>query len=120
MMKEEVLINATPRETRVAIVENGIVQELMIERSSHRGIVGNIYKGKVGKLEDFVCGPKKFNLLIDKVSEYVDMSDDEILLRRELEEGQALGDEIVHGLQGEQALDLGVSATNSTQQVFRI
>ncbi|MEL0034982.1 MAG: ribonuclease G [Gammaproteobacteria bacterium] len=46
-MKEEVLINATPRETRVAIVENGIVQELMIERSSHRGIVGNIYKGKV-------------------------------------------------------------------------
>jgi ribonuclease G len=47
MMKEEVLINATPRETRVAIVENGIVQELMIERSSHRGIVGNIYKGKV-------------------------------------------------------------------------
>ena len=46
-MKEEVLINATPRETRVALVENGIVQELMIERTSHRGIVGNIYKGKV-------------------------------------------------------------------------
>ena len=82
----------------------------------------HIYKGKAGKLEDFVCGPKKFNLLIDKVNEYVDMSDDEILLRRELEQGQALGDEIVQGLQGEQALDLGISAsnTNSTQQVFRI
>ncbi len=46
-MREEVLINATPRETRVALVENGIVQELMIERSSRRGIVGNLYKGKV-------------------------------------------------------------------------
>lgn len=46
-MREEVLINATPRETRVALVENGIVQELMIERTSRRGIVGNIYKGKV-------------------------------------------------------------------------
>lgn len=46
-MREEILINATPRETRVALVENGIVQELMLERTSHRGIVGNIYKGKV-------------------------------------------------------------------------
>ena len=46
-MRDEVLINATPRETRVAVVENGIVQELMLERMSRRGIVGNIYKGKV-------------------------------------------------------------------------
>ena len=83
----------------------------------------HIYKGKAGKLEDFVCGPSKFDLLINKVNEYVDMNDDEILLRRELEQGQALGDAIVQGLQGEQALlDLGLSGTNSnsTQQVFRI
>ena len=46
-MTEELLINATPRETRIAIVENGVVQELMIERSSRKGIVGNIYRGKV-------------------------------------------------------------------------
>jgi len=46
-MREELLINATPRETRIAIVENGVVQELMIERSSRRGLVGNIYRGKV-------------------------------------------------------------------------
>ncbi|MFT5452343.1 MAG: ribonuclease G [Enterobacterales bacterium] len=46
-MPEELLINATPRETRVAIVENGVVQELMIERSSRKGLVGNIYRGKV-------------------------------------------------------------------------
>lgn len=80
----------------------------------------HIYKGKAGKVEDFVCGPSKFHLLVDKLNEYVDMNDDEIVLRRELEQGQALGDEIVQGLQGEQALDLGISATNSTQQVFRI
>jgi len=45
--KEEILININPRETRVAVVENGTLQELHIERTSARGIVGNIYKGKV-------------------------------------------------------------------------
>lgn len=43
----EVLINVTPQETRVAFVENGILQELAIERDRRRGRVGNIYKGKV-------------------------------------------------------------------------
>jgi ribonuclease G len=46
-MSEEVLINVTPVETRVALVENGMLQEVYIERSSRLGIVGNIYKGKV-------------------------------------------------------------------------
>jgi ribonuclease G len=46
-MSEEILINITPPETRVALIENGVVQEVIIERSSSRGIVGNIYKGKV-------------------------------------------------------------------------
>lgn len=46
-MSEEILINVTPVETRVALVENGMLQEVYIERSSNRGIVGNIYKGKV-------------------------------------------------------------------------
>jgi len=48
--KEEILINVTPRETRVAVVENGVVQELHIERSLSRGIVGNIFKGKVARV----------------------------------------------------------------------
>ncbi|HHJ19528.1 MAG TPA: ribonuclease G [Gammaproteobacteria bacterium] len=43
----EVLINVTPQETRVAFVENGVLQELAIERDRRRGRVGNIYKGKV-------------------------------------------------------------------------
>ena len=46
-MSEEILINVTPVETRVALVENGMLQEVYIERSSNRGIVGNIYKGRV-------------------------------------------------------------------------
>jgi len=44
---QEILINVTPQETRVAILEQGIVQELHIERSSSLGIVGNIYRGTV-------------------------------------------------------------------------
>lgn len=49
-MSEEILINVTPRETRVAVVENGMLQELHIERGSQRGGVGNIYKGKVQRV----------------------------------------------------------------------
>jgi len=46
-MSEEILINVSPVETRVALVENGVVQEFYIERSHGKGYVGNIYKGKV-------------------------------------------------------------------------
>jgi ribonuclease G len=47
---EEILINVTPRETRVAILEAGAAQELLIERSSSRGLVGNIYRGRVARV----------------------------------------------------------------------
>ena len=46
-MSVEILINVTPQESRVAVLENSILQEILIERSSNQGIVGNIYKGKV-------------------------------------------------------------------------
>ena len=46
-MSEEVLINVTPMETRVALIENGMLQGVYIERSQSRGLVGNIYRGKV-------------------------------------------------------------------------
>src|SRR5690606_8685358 len=49
-MSEEILINVTPRETRVAVVENGMLQELHIERGWRRGVVGNVYKGKVQRV----------------------------------------------------------------------
>ncbi|HZW86621.1 MAG TPA: ribonuclease G [Gallionella sp.] len=46
-MTEEILINVTPQETRVAVMQLGVVQDLHIERSSSRGIVSNVYLGKV-------------------------------------------------------------------------
>ncbi len=46
-MSSEILINITPSETRAAVVDNGVLQEVFIERSEYRGLVGNIYKGKV-------------------------------------------------------------------------
>ena len=46
-MSEEILINSTPVQTRVAVVDSGVLQEILIERFSHKGIVGNIYLGKV-------------------------------------------------------------------------
>ena len=49
-MSEEILINVTPQETRVAVVENGMLQEAHIERTQKRGLVGNIFKGRVARV----------------------------------------------------------------------
>lgn len=49
-MSSEILINVTPSETRTAVVDNGVLQEVYIERSEYRGLVGNIYKGKVCRI----------------------------------------------------------------------
>jgi ribonuclease G len=46
-MSDEILINITPPETRVAVLENGVLQELIIERQRKRDIVGNLYHGEV-------------------------------------------------------------------------
>ncbi|MGB1298982.1 MAG: S1 RNA-binding domain-containing protein, partial [Psychrobium sp.] len=46
----ELLINVTPSETRVALVEDGTLQEVHIERLAKKGIVGNIYKGKISRV----------------------------------------------------------------------
>jgi ribonuclease G len=49
-MQQDILINWSPQETRVAIIEHGAVQELHIERSLERGLVGNVYLGKVARV----------------------------------------------------------------------
>ncbi len=49
-MSAELLVNITPRETRVALIENGMLQEIFVERERSRGIVGNIYKGRVSRV----------------------------------------------------------------------
>lgn len=48
--KEEILVNITPREVRAALLENGILQEVYVERTARRGLVSNIYKGKVSRV----------------------------------------------------------------------
>ena len=49
-MSAELLINVTPSETRVALIDNGILQEIHVERFTRKGIVGNIYLGKVTRV----------------------------------------------------------------------
>ncbi|HSY06558.1 MAG TPA: ribonuclease G [Steroidobacteraceae bacterium] len=49
-MSLEILVNVAPRETRAAIVDTGVVQEVHIERSSRRGLVSNLYKGRVSRV----------------------------------------------------------------------
>ena len=49
-MPQDILINWSPQETRVAVVELGAVQELHVERTLERGLVGNIYLGKVARV----------------------------------------------------------------------
>ncbi|MEO8143128.1 MAG: ribonuclease G [Betaproteobacteria bacterium] len=49
-MNEEILVNVTPQETRVAVLAAGQVQELVVEREASRGLVGNIYVGRVARV----------------------------------------------------------------------
>lgn len=49
-MKEEILINATPREVRAAVLGDGVLHELLVERVSRSSLLGNIYKGKVSRV----------------------------------------------------------------------
>jgi ribonuclease G len=46
----EIFVNVAPRETRAAIVENGVLQEIYVERTSRRGLVSNLYKGRVSRV----------------------------------------------------------------------
>jgi ribonuclease G len=48
--KEEILINVTPSEVRAALLENGVLQEVHIERAARRGVISNIYKGRVSRV----------------------------------------------------------------------
>ena len=78
-MKQEMLINVSqPEECRIAIVEDGILEELYIERSSQDNYVGNIYKGKVVNIEpsiqaafvDFGVGRNGFLHISDVEPQY--------------------------------------------------
>lgn len=49
-LKEEILVNVTPSEVRAALLENGVLQEVYIERAARRGLISNIYKGHVSRV----------------------------------------------------------------------
>jgi ribonuclease G len=49
-VSQELLINVTPQETRVAVVESGVLQQIHIERAHARGLVGNVYRGRVRRV----------------------------------------------------------------------
>src|SRR5712691_9169181 len=52
LMKKEMLINVLqPEECRIAIVEDGVLEELYVERTSHESYVGNVYKGRIVNIE---------------------------------------------------------------------
>ena len=78
-MKKEMLINVLqPEECRIAIVEDGVLEELYVERTSHESYTGNIYKGKIVNLEpaiqaafvDFSVGRNGFLHISDVEPQY--------------------------------------------------
>ncbi len=87
-MSSEIIVNAGREETRVALLENGLVTEIYIDRKKDRGIAGNVYKGRVMKVlpgmqAAFVdIGLEKSAFLyvgdvFDSTSEYTPMMEDE-------------------------------------------
>ncbi|MFM2097361.1 MAG: hypothetical protein RIS70_4485, partial [Planctomycetota bacterium] len=78
-MKKEMLINVSqPEECRIAVIEDGVLEELYVERASQDNYVGNIYKGRVVNLEpsiqaafvDFGVGRNGFLHISDVESQY--------------------------------------------------
>jgi ribonuclease G len=49
-MTRDLIVSSTPQETKVALLEEGVVSELFIEREAHRGIAGSLYKGRVSRV----------------------------------------------------------------------
>ena len=87
-MSSEIIVNAGREETRVALLENGLVTEIYIDRKKDRGIAGNVYKGRVMKVlpgmqAAFIdIGLEKSAFLyvvdvFDSASEYAPMMEDE-------------------------------------------
>jgi len=120
-MSSEIIVNAGREETRVALLENGLVTEIYIDRKKDRGIASNIYKGRVMKVlpgmqAAFVdIGLEKSAFLyvgdvFDSASEYAPMMDDESLeLEVETKRKRANGTQIEDLLQEGQEVTVQVS-----------
>ncbi|HTT08066.1 MAG TPA: ribonuclease G [Gammaproteobacteria bacterium] len=97
-MTEEILINVTPQETRVALVENGALQEVFIERAQRRGWVGNLYLGRVSRVLpgmgaafiDVGLARTAFLHISDITGNDADDGGEEVTIEQILKEGQSL------------------------------
>ena len=91
-MRRELIINASTLEVRVALLEDRVVSEFMVERNTQRGLAGNVYKGRVmrvlpGMQAAFVdIGLEKAGFL--HVSDFLDEVGAFGALAREMEEGE--------------------------------
>jgi len=92
-MNKEMIISSTPHETRVAILEDDHVAEVFIERERHRGVVGNLYKGRVSKvLPGMQCAFVDLGLERDGflyVADVIDASEQFAGFETDDDEGQA-------------------------------
>lgn len=104
-IKSEILMNVSPYESRVAIIENGVLQEVHIERAYQRGLVGNIYKGKITRVlpgmqaafvdigldrAGFLHISDVMPLSADDEQDHIDLNSSEADVRRWLKEGQVI------------------------------
>jgi ribonuclease G len=118
-MKQEIFISSTPQESRIAIIEDGVLAEFLIERKEEMGIAGNIYKGKVARVlpgmqaafvdigmekaaflhaSDFSSVPEEMQLINNSSDEEVEIEDAPKRVHRRrlpLERQLARGEEIL-------------------------
>ncbi|MGE0393015.1 MAG: ribonuclease E/G [Vicinamibacterales bacterium] len=103
-MNKEMIISSTPHETRVAILEDDNVAEVFIERERHRGVVGNLYKGRVSKvLPGMQCAFVDLGLERDGflyVADVVDASEQFAGFETDEEDGQGGGAKAPQGRGG--------------------
>jgi thioredoxin-like negative regulator of GroEL len=90
---------------RFASVEFGANPQLCRGLNIKRLPYIHIYKGKLGKIADFPCGPVKFPNLVEKLDHLTQLSDEELKFEKEMREGEVLGDEIVTQIQQQEVND---------------
>src|SRR6478609_2507745 len=95
-MSTELIINSSLPETRIALMENGEIQEILIERAQGKGIVGNIYKGRVTRV---LPGMQAAFLYVDDVFVHSDIWKEEEGAPEE-EESEDSGEETVQAASG--------------------
>jgi thiol-disulfide isomerase/thioredoxin len=84
---------------RFATVEFGANPQLCRGLNIKRLPYIHMYKGSLGKIAEFPCGPLKFPNLVEKLDHFTQLSNEELLFEKEMQDGEVLGDEIVTQLQ---------------------